>query len=76
VDEEIDRRAMTAMEQHDEETIVSLPVERLQSGTSEIRNWIAAYGAVEGMEMDVYDYVPCYRTPAGTGCAMGFAAGQ
>jgi len=38
VDEEIDRRAMTAMEQHDEETIVSLPVERLQSGTSEIRN--------------------------------------
>ena len=76
VDEEIDRRAMKALEQKDEETIVSLPVERLQSGTSEIRNWIAAYGAVEDMDMDVYDYVPCYRTPAGTGCAMGFAAWQ
>jgi 3-O-methylgallate 3,4-dioxygenase len=48
----------------------------LLKSTSEIRNWIAVYGAVEGMDMDVYDYVSCYRTPAGTGCAMGFAAWQ
>jgi 3-O-methylgallate 3,4-dioxygenase len=23
--------------------------------------------------MTLIDYVPCYRSPAGTGCAMGFA---
>jgi 3-O-methylgallate 3,4-dioxygenase len=23
--------------------------------------------------MELIDYVPCYRSPAGTGCAMGFA---
>jgi hypothetical protein len=24
-------------------------------------------------KMSLIDYLPCYRTPAGTGCAMGFA---
>jgi seryl-tRNA synthetase len=23
--------------------------------------------------MDMIDYVPCYRSEAGTGCGMGFA---
>ena len=76
VDEEIDRRTMKALRTKDYETLKSLPLHRLQSGTSEIRNWIATAGAVEHLTMDVYDYVPCYRSPAGTGCAMGFAAWQ
>ena len=25
------------------------------------------------LEMELVDYVPCYRSQAGTGCAMGFA---
>lgn len=74
VDEEIDRKTMKALETKDYDTLRSLPLERLQSGTSEIRNWIAASGACEELDMDVYDYVPCYRSPAGTGCAMGFAS--
>jgi 3-O-methylgallate 3,4-dioxygenase len=28
------------------------------------------------MEMKLIDYVPCYRTEAGTGCAMAFAEWQ
>ena len=74
VDEELDRKTLKALEQHDEETLAHLPVERLQAGTSEIRNWIAVAGAMEDKKMDVYDYVPCYRSPAGTGCAMAFAS--
>jgi 3-O-methylgallate 3,4-dioxygenase len=74
VDEELDRKAMKALQEHDQKTLAALPVERLKSGTSEIRNWIAAGAALEDLDMDVYDYVPCYRSPAGTGCAMGFAA--
>ena len=74
VDEEIDRRALKALEEQDEETLAHLPVERLQSGTSEIRNWIAVGGAMADKKMETYDYVPCYRSEAGTGCAMAFAA--
>ena len=46
----------------------------LNSGNSEIRNWIAAAGAAEHLTARALDYVPCYRSPAGTGCGMGFVA--
>jgi hypothetical protein len=28
---------------------------------------------MDNKSMAVYDYVPCYRSLAGTGCATGFA---
>ncbi len=28
---------------------------------------------MEPMDMLLAEYLPCYRTPAGTGCGMGFA---
>ncbi len=28
---------------------------------------------MSSLDMDVMDYVPAYRSPAGTGCGMGFA---
>ncbi len=73
LDEELDRTTLRAMEEKDVEALCSLPVEKLVNGTSEIRNWIAASGALEGLEMQWKQYLPCYRTPAGTGCGMGFA---
>jgi Catalytic LigB subunit of aromatic ring-opening dioxygenase len=73
VDEELDRQVLKALQEKDIDTIASLPLPRLQSGSSEIRNWITTAGAVQHLEMEVVDYVPCYRSPAGTGCAMGFA---
>jgi hypothetical protein len=45
----------------------------MRSGTSETLNWIAAGGAVEHLAMDLIDYVPAYRSPAGTGVGMAFA---
>lgn len=72
IDEELDQQTLTAMQQHDAATLTSIPRARLQAGNSEILNWIAAAGAVEHLDMQVIDYVPCYRSPAGTGCAMGF----
>ncbi|HTP84915.1 MAG TPA: extradiol ring-cleavage dioxygenase [Alphaproteobacteria bacterium] len=73
VDEELDRRVLAACGEHDRESLVSIPEARLNSGSSEIRNWIATAGAVEALDMRWHDYVPCYRSPAGTGCGMGFA---
>ena len=72
VDEEIDGIVMKALREGDSDTLVSLPREHLNSGTSEIRNWITMAGATEGLSHQWSDYVPGYRTLAGTGCAMGF----
>lgn len=72
IDEEIDRAAIKAMEANDVEAMGALPTERLQSGTSEIRNWLTIAGAMGDRPLKLYDYVPCYRSPAGTGCAMAF----
>jgi 3-O-methylgallate 3,4-dioxygenase len=41
--------------------------------SSEILNWVTAAAALDGLAPVVLDYVPGYRTPAGTGTGMGFA---
>ena len=73
IDEELDREVLRAMQEKDAEAIISLPRHLLNSGNSEIRNWIVTAGAVEHLDMELFDYVPCYRSPAGTGCGMAFA---
>ena len=74
LDEELDNKTLKAMEHKDEKWLKSLPSERLKAGTSEIRNWLVVAGAVENLQMSLIDYAPCYRSPAGTGVGMGFAA--
>jgi exodeoxyribonuclease VII large subunit len=53
--------------------IEGLPREKLNSGSSEIRNWICVAGAVEHLSLEWSLYEPGYRTPAGTGTGLGFA---
>ncbi|MCH7800970.1 MAG: extradiol ring-cleavage dioxygenase [Chloroflexi bacterium] len=72
IDEEIDGITMKALREGDSEALLSMPRERMNSGTSEIRNWIAMAGATEHLDHQWSDYVPSYRSLAGTGCAMGF----
>ncbi len=74
IDEDLDRRLLKAIEERDEATLRAEPESSFQSGTSEIKNWIAAMGATEGtgLEFDLVDYIPCYRSEAGTGNAMAF----
>lgn len=73
VDEDIDRQALKALEDSNFRAISELPVLRLQAGTSEIRNWFAVAGVMgKEQHFKTYDYVPCYRSEAGTGCAMAF----
>lgn len=78
IDEEFDRRMLDAMKAGDMAAMINEPNELFQSGTSETKNWIvtAASMAQAGHEMDLLDYVPCYRSEAGTGNAMGFAIWQ
>lgn len=76
IDEELDRRVLGAMEQADFPALERIPESAfLSPGTGEIKNWIplAAAASELGMRMTLMDYVPCYRSQAGTGTAMAFA---
>jgi aromatic ring-opening dioxygenase catalytic subunit (LigB family) len=73
IDEEIDKITLDAMMEKDPEPLWALPENKLVNGTSEIRNWIVAAGAMEQKSMTLVDYVPTYRSLAGTGCGMAFA---
>jgi len=74
VDEALDRAVLDACMAGDEETLAAIPLPKLNSGNSEIRNWILVAGAAAGLKAAWHEYVPLYRTPAGTGCGMGFMA--
>jgi 3-O-methylgallate 3,4-dioxygenase len=74
VDEALDRLVLEACRVGDEEKLAAIPLARLDSGNSEIRNWIVVAGAVAALRSEWQEYVPLYRTPAGTGCGMAFAA--
>jgi hypothetical protein len=73
VDEALDREVLAALHTDDERRLHALPPAKLVSGTSEILNWVIAGGMLRGMTMSTVDYVPAYRSEAGTGVGMGFA---
>jgi hypothetical protein len=73
VDEALDRGLLHAMQTRDARRLSSLPRGALNSGSSEILNWVLAAGALESLELTWSDYQPLYRTPAGTGVGAGFA---
>ncbi len=74
IDETVDRTFLDALRYNDFEPVFGLGEETFRDGTSEIKNWIPVAGAMSqlGLEPHVLDYVPCYRSEAGTGNAMGF----
>lgn len=75
IDEAFDDDVLSAMKAGDEAKLAAIPSHFFRSGTSETKNWITGIGALTttDLEMELIDYVPCYRSEAGTGNAMGFA---
>jgi 3-O-methylgallate 3,4-dioxygenase len=73
VDEEMDRAILKALAGKDGAFLQALPRNKLQAGSSEILNWVAVAGAAGGIDLNWFEYVPGYRTPAGTGTGMSFA---
>jgi hypothetical protein len=78
IDEEFDRTVMSAMSTADEDTLAKLPESYFKVGTAEIKNWYPVISAMNaaGRKYHQIDYVPCYRSEAGTGNAMCFAYWQ
>lgn len=78
IDEQVDRTFLEGLRTGDLEPVFALGGEIYGDGTSEMKNWIpvAAAMAELGLPAQVLDYVPCYRTEAGTGNAMAFVYWQ
>ena len=74
LDEELYRSVIAALERRDEAFLTSIPEEALQSGNSEIRNWICVAGALGQLKLNWLSYVPGYRTLALTGTGLCFAS--
>jgi hypothetical protein len=72
-EEAFDRRVFEALKSHDVGMLTQIPQEALCSGSSETRNWIAMAGAISHLRCVDDEYIPVYRTPAGTGIGLGFA---
>ena len=73
VDEDFDRAILRACADKDAAFLRSLPRNKLNAGSSEILNWVAVAGAVGHLNLDWFEYVPGYRTAAGTGTGLSFA---
>ena len=75
IDEAFDHRIIEALKTNDRAALLAEPEVLFQSGTSETKNWITAAGILSEtkLRMTLLDYVPCYRSEAGTGNAMAFA---
>lgn len=73
-DETFDKKIIDLMQNYDLDGLAAVDDRSYQSGTSEIKLYASVLVAMAdiGARMTLVDYVPCYRTEAGTGEGMGF----
>jgi hypothetical protein len=74
IDEDVDRTVLDTIRSGKVDALAGLGEPIFQAGTSEVKNWVALMGAMADMKWkpEIEAYVPCYRSLAGTGNAMGF----
>jgi hypothetical protein len=72
VDEALDSRIIDALKSADTGQLAAEPASQFTSGTSEILNWITVGSALRNLQFELVDYIPAYRSPAGTGCGFAF----
>ena len=73
-DEELDRRVLDSLCERRGSSLRTLPTQALKSGSSEILCWVMAAGALEHLPLAWVEYTPVFRTPAGSGIGLAFAA--
>ena len=73
-DEELDKVFLECFQNNDFERLEKIDDRSYQSGTSEVKLYMPILVAMAelGFKMNLVDYVPCYRTEAGTGEGMAF----
>ncbi len=58
IDEALDGEIIRALREKDADALQSVPREQLNSGSSEIRNWICAAGALEHLDLELGELLP------------------
>lgn len=72
VDEALDRAVLDHCASGNVDALAAIGEGALKSGNSEIKNWAALASLMSPARMQLVDYVPAYRSPAGTGCGLAF----
>jgi len=72
IDEQLDRRILDAFKTGNTDQLASEAPSQFTSGTSEILNWITVGSALRAFQFELLDYLPAYRSLAGTGCGFAF----
>lgn len=70
--EPLDTGILDALKSGDHRFLQTVDPKLLNSGSSEIRMWIAMGGAIDGLKHRWSEYIPVYRTPPGTGIGLAF----
>lgn len=70
--EPLDTTVLDALKNGNRTALESIDARLLNSGSSEIRMWIAMGGALGGLKHRWSEYLPVYRTPPGTGIGLAF----
>ena len=73
-DEQLDQKLLGYFRNYDFDGLINLNPMSYQSGNSEVKLYAPVLWAMKqlGAEMQLADYVPCYRTEAGTGEGCAF----
>lgn len=76
INEEFDQALIRALSTRDAHWLRQIDPLLMKDGTSELLNWVSAAGCLfeTSLDGDLIDYVPCYRSEAGSGTAQGFFA--
>ena len=76
INEDFDHGLIDAIQRRDAEYLKAIDPALMKDGTSELLNWVSASGCLFQTKLggELIDYVPCYRTEAGSGTAQGFLA--
>jgi hypothetical protein len=70
--EPLDAQVLDALKGDDHRALQNVDAKLLNSGSSEIRMWIAMGGALGQLKHRWSEYIPVYRTPPGTGIGLAF----
>jgi hypothetical protein len=70
--EALDTGILEALKSGDGAFLKQIPPKLINSGSSEIRMWIAMGGALGDLKHQWSEYIPVYRTPPGTGIGLAF----
>lgn len=70
--EPLDTAVLDALRSGKTADLTTIDPKLLNSGSSEIRMWIALGGALGGLKHRWSEYIPVYRTPPGTGIGLAF----